>query len=597
MTKAALKYLTPVTLAALSGPSLAQVDWISYSEDPTRLAAAPEFGSADTAEKDYGWGDLNNDGLTDLVSVRKAPYMSQGREPNVLFMNEGGVLVDRTALYATAADDPGDSGFATPTNDRDVVLTDVNLDGWLDVITATTLSPNEAKAISHPRVYINLGADGTGAWLGLRYETDRIPDLGSAPNFCGVAAGDVTGDGFPDLYFAHYDEDSVADLNDRLLVNDGNGFFVDESASRMTSQMLDSSFGTCAEIADINGDGVNDVIKSSGVGTMGSGPPVVRVSYNNPSNPGFFNIYQEPSDAGPYHVNVGDLNQDGKLDLVISDDGMDRYLLNEGNDGLGRAIWDTYNFTIEGDFDDGIGGNNIVADLDNDGWADVLVADVDPVIPGCSRRLHIYHNRSGILGGPVLLREEAGSGSTGVSGMTTADMTGTHDVAVLDLDDDGDLDPVLGRCTSTHVWINDGPPPACGITYCGADQNPVNSALIKVSTCDSTEASIEVTLYNAPANQFGYLLVGDGNATVSHPPGADGDLCVVGGSCLGRYDKDVGQTGNFGLLTTDILSAASNPCQGAVNITAGATWNFQYWHRRPGGASASFSEAIQVTFQ
>ena len=72
---------------------------------------------------------------------------------------------------------------------------------------------------------------------------------------------------------------------------------------------------------------------------------------------------------------------------------------------------------------------------------------------------------------------------------------------------------------------------------------------------------------------------------------------MVGGSCLGRYDKDVGQIGTDGIFVTDVVNANSNPCQGAVVITVGSTWNFQYWHRQPMGQPATFSEAISVTFQ
>ena len=137
----------------------------------------------------------------------------------------------------------------------------------------------------------------------------------------------------------------------------------------------------------------------------------------------------------------------------------------------------------------------------------------------------------------------------------------------------------------------------CGTKYCGSDQNANNSALIDIDSCDSSSASINVTLTNGPANQFIYLLVGNGSSTVSQPPGAKGDLCVVGGDCLGRYDKDVGQIDSTGSFSTDILNAVSTPCAGAVNIAPGATWNFQYWHRQPMGAPATFSEAIAVTFQ
>ena len=133
--------------------------------------------------------------------------------------------------------------------------------------------------------------------------------------------------------------------------------------------------------------------------------------------------------------------------------------------------------------------------------------------------------------------------------------------------------------------------------YCGSSQNPNNVGLIDIDTCDSSSSSINVLLSNAPPNQFVYLLVGNGKNTVSNPPGAKGDLCVVGGSCLGRYDKDVGQIDMAGNFSTDIQNAVSNPCNGGVVIAPGATWNFQFWHRQPMGQPATFSQAMTVVFQ
>lgn len=131
--------------------------------------------------------------------------------------------------------------------------------------------------------------------------------------------------------------------------------------------------------------------------------------------------------------------------------------------------------------------------------------------------------------------------------------------------------------------------------YC--DTNPNNAADIAIDTCDSSSSSIDVSLSNGPPGQFCYLLVGDGNGTVSQPPGAKGDLCVVGGTCLGRYDKDVGQIDSLGNFSTDIKNASSAPCAGGVSIVPGATWNFQYWHRQPMGQPATFSKAICLTFE
>ena len=57
----------------LAGQASAQ--WVTFTnQTASRLSAAPANGSADTEEKDYAWGDVDKDGDTDLVSVRKQPF-------------------------------------------------------------------------------------------------------------------------------------------------------------------------------------------------------------------------------------------------------------------------------------------------------------------------------------------------------------------------------------------------------------------------------------------------------------------------------------------------------------------------------------------
>jgi hypothetical protein len=237
--------------------------WVTFrNETASRLPTPPNdpaLSTADVEEKEYAWGDVDQDGDVDLVVVRKEPFTTPGGRPNVLFMNEGaaeghaidGVLVDRTAQYASASDVPGDQGFLTPTNDRDVVVVDVDNDGWLDIVTApTSLSVGQAKHISHPRVYMNLGEKG-GAWQGFRYEDARIPQMHelAGPRFASVSAGDVTGDGYADLYFSDYDSggEEIFDYENKLLINAGAanpGFFTDETASRLTAPMWHTAFAT-----------------------------------------------------------------------------------------------------------------------------------------------------------------------------------------------------------------------------------------------------------------------------------------------------------------------------------------------------------------
>ncbi|MDP7006207.1 MAG: FG-GAP-like repeat-containing protein [Phycisphaerales bacterium] len=408
-----------------------------------RLVCDPAVGISDIEEKDYAWGDLDLDGDIDLICVRKEPFTTEGRNINVLFMNENGQLVDRTAEYATATDVAGDNGFLTPTNDRDIVIHDLNNDGWLDLVTVTTLTDNTTKALSHPRIYINLG-EIDGIWQGFRFENNRIPQMHdtAGPRFCSLAIDDVTGDGYPDLYFGDYDSGptQIFDYNNRLLINNGSAVFSDESTLRMDDEMLLSAFGAASNIVDMNGDGVLDVVKQTSLNP----PQHVAITYNNPNNEGYFDGYDIIDELAPYFVTVGDLNGDGRMDLIVVDDGSDHYYLNSGNGGDGFANFDS--FTLENS--DGFGGNAIIRDLNNDGHQDVIVTDVDVDISGCSRTTHIYRNLGDVPN--ITLSEQN-------IGISNPELQGVHDVAVFDINGDGWLDLVMGRCDSTEVWIQDVP--------------------------------------------------------------------------------------------------------------------------------------------
>jgi hypothetical protein len=415
----------------------------NFTNQSERLVCDPSVGISDSEEKDYAWGDVDLDGDIDLVCVRKQPFTSEGRNINILFMNEGGSLVDRTAEYATATDVSGDNGFLTPTNDRDIVLHDLDLDGWLDMVTVTTLTDNSTKALSHPRIYMNLG-EVDGIWQGFRFENARIPQMHNTagPRFCSLAIDDLTGDGYPDLYFGDYDSGStqIFDFNNRLLINDGNAYFIDESTQRLSSEMLDSAFGAASYIADMNADGVLDIVKQTSLNP----PQHVAITYNDPLNEGYFNGYDIIDQLAPYFVTVGDLNGDGRQDLVVVDDGSDTYYLNTGNGGDGFANFDSFTCENSG----GFGGNALIRDVNNDGHQDVIITDVDVDISGCTRTTLIYRN----LGdAPNITLDEQ------YVGISDSELQGVHDVAVFDINGDGWLDMVMGRCDSTEVWIQEAP--------------------------------------------------------------------------------------------------------------------------------------------
>ncbi len=475
--------------AALAASSLlassASAQWVNYvNQTSSRVIASPSLLVNDNLEKDFEIADFDRDGDQDLICVRKFPGSIQGGFRNILFMNEGGVLVDRTVEYGSAADVAGSQGFLDPTNDRDVKAVDVDNDGWLDLVTATTMSDHVSPMLGQPRVYRNLGNDANGNWLGFRFEDGRIPTMfalsGAAanPRFCDMAVGDFNGDGFVDLFYTDYDtpetsgticidlnadgdtndpgecqqspgETPTLDYNNKLLYNLGAanpGFFADTLNTRMTPAQLDSAFGNAAAAVDLNGDGKLDIVR---INTLTGGQNVATI-YSRPD--GLGNSFLGPDQAvagAPYNMDAGDINGDGRIDLLIVDDGQDKVLINSGNGADGFADFTSYTIADSlGEF----GNTARLVDLNNDGRLDAIICDVDsdlgPFCPSSGRRTKIYYN-TGVVG-PNLLDEQG-------TVLPIANLSSVFDIAPIDINGDGWLDLVVGRCGGIDVFINQPP--------------------------------------------------------------------------------------------------------------------------------------------
>ncbi len=406
-------------------------EWVEYTDETaTRLVADAAFGVDDPEEKDLISGDVDKDGDADLIIVRKLPFTVAGPRRNVFFLNENGIMVDRTEALIP--------DFLDATDDREVALVDVDGDTWLDIITAGTFS-------EQPRVLMNRGENEFGGWLGFVYEPDRLPEILPGPKFCGLGVGDVTGNGRPDIYFADYEND----LEDRLLINDGKGFFSDETTTRIPAASAESVFGTDAEIVDINGDTFNDIIKVNSSGNSAS-EPVVSVLYNDGT--GNFDVKDDIYTLAPYMTDAADFTKDGRLDLFIVDDNQDRYLVNTGNDGNGHAQFDSITVTNSPNTQ-GFGGNVKFADLDGDNLLDVLVTDVDTDIDNCAPQ---QFNAFTILRGQGLAPNV--SFSDPLSGAARPWLVnGVFDVQPMHIDNDGVLDLWVGTCTGNRIFMGSTP--------------------------------------------------------------------------------------------------------------------------------------------
>ena len=129
--------------------------------------------------------------------------------------------------------------------------------------------------------------------------TRDSPERGSP----GVAAGDFTGDGWPDVFLA-YGGGSV------LFVNDGNGRLVEDEGATLDGQPLPP--GRAASAADIDGDGDLDVFLGLEDSTR------EQILLRNQGNGQFSRIVLEGSDALPWGASFADLNADGRVDIYVA---------------------------------------------------------------------------------------------------------------------------------------------------------------------------------------------------------------------------------------------------------------------------------------
>jgi FG-GAP-like repeat len=128
-------------------------------------------------------------------------------------------------------------------------------------------------------------------------------------------------------------------------------------------------------IADVNGDGLPDLIVANrGPGNNGTGTPGVSVLLQDASNPGtFLAPVTYPTPWGAVDVAVGDVNGDGKPDLVVA--------------SLGPAPTGAVSVLLQSATTPGTFGaatsyagfgqplSVAIADLNGDGHPDIAVAD------------------------------------------------------------------------------------------------------------------------------------------------------------------------------------------------------------------------------
>jgi hypothetical protein len=154
----------------------------------------------------------------------------------------------------------------------------------------------------------------------------------------------------------------------------------------------DSTSGVRVAYADFNGDGVPDIVAGSGPGT----PARVRILDGATLSP-IFESFPFDNFAGGLFVAAGDVNGDNRPDLVVSPDvgGGPRVIVFDGN---GFKVMTNYFGIQDPDFR---GGARVaVGDVNNDGFGEVIVSAGVSGGP----RISVWDGRTFVNGGaPVKL--------------------------------------------------------------------------------------------------------------------------------------------------------------------------------------------------
>ncbi len=243
-----------------------------------------------------------------------------------------------------------------------------------------------------------------------------------------LAAGDMDNDGRVDIASLLHD-DADGRLVPALLMQQEDGSFAWKDDAFAEHVTAGTTAPAAAEIAVVDRDHDGDLdlfwCRSGGSCVLSTNDGSASFESKDSNEHGFS---LKLSDSGTPIVRFSDLDNDRDIDLLVADAGGVRVFSNQRDDTyedvselmkLGSAIRDFRSL--------------VVADLNKDGWMDLLVG---------GKNIRLCLNRRGTFDPPVSLGAENSASTAGV--------------VVFDLDNDGFLDVLGGGETTPRVLRNQG---------------------------------------------------------------------------------------------------------------------------------------------
>ena len=361
----------------------------------------------------FGWGvadlvDIDGDNVTDVISgapgINRA-YVYSGRTGNLIHTLIPSVASGR-AGHAIA-----DAG-------------DTNNDGVHDIVVGANDAAGTGMAFVHS------GVDGS-ILFSVAGEA-----VGDSFGFGVGGAGDVNSDGHDDIVVGAPGNDANGGGSGRAYIFSG----VDGSLLRfLDAESAGDAFGNgIAGTGDLNGDLIGDqIVGAPTAGTGGFGKAYV---FSGADGSLLFDTDAEAgaSSYGTFFVaGVGDVNNDGNLDVYVGD---------FGASGGGKAyvysgIDGTPLFVFPGTPGEGVGPGRGAGDVDGDGFADLLIGHwTSSIGAGGAGRTTI---RSGFDGHVI----------RSMTSLTAGEAFGFDAVGIGDVNADGLIDFLVSAASQNRIYI------------------------------------------------------------------------------------------------------------------------------------------------
>jgi hypothetical protein len=395
--------------------------------------------------------DYDNDGYLDIYFVNSLTVdlaKSHQKTRSVLYHNNG----DNTFTDVTDKAGVGDIGFG-----MGVAVGDYNNDGFEDLYV-TCLGPNHLfknngngtfrdvtlkAGVNDPRwstgaAFVDYDNDGKLDLFVSNYvdlDFNHLPEFGVGPTcqFKGVPVqcGPRGLPGAGDSLYHNNGDGTFSDVSKKAGVSDPNGYY---GLGVICSDFDEDGF---VDIFVANDSTPNFLYHNNGDGTFKEIAFLLGIAVNGSG-----------SEQGCMGVTLGDYDHDGELDLFITNFD-DEYNILYHHDGRNSFTDVSFSSKVAQVSLPYVGWGTKFFDYDNDGWADLFVANghVYPQRGHYLQREFLHHNnRNGTFSevasqmGSALVEERVGRG-----------------VAFGDIDNDGDVDIVVNNLdVSPQLLRNDG---------------------------------------------------------------------------------------------------------------------------------------------